>query len=117
ALPNRPGGTAAGGPPMRAPTIAESAVADAPQYLVGARLREPVMPEDYLTTEAALHVGELVVVETGNGTTVAEVRRPVRPLPEFKRGRLYRRIVRRATQAEAAEWRARPRRRQRGAAP
>ncbi len=35
------------------------------------------------------------------------MRRPGRPLPEFKRGRLYRRVVRRATEPEAAEWRER----------
>src|SRR5215470_13556422 len=32
------------------------------------------------------------------------VRLPKRPLPEFKRGRLYRKLIRRATEAEAAEW-------------
>ena len=31
------------------------------------------------------------------GPAVAEVRRPKRPLPEFKRGRLYRRVIRLAT--------------------
>jgi cell fate regulator YaaT (PSP1 superfamily) len=93
---------------MTDPTaVIEPTVADVPQYLVGVRLREPVMPEDYLTAEAVLHVGELVVVETANGTTVAEIRRPVRPLPDFKRGRLYRRVVRRASESEGAEWRER----------
>ena len=79
--------------------------AGVPQYLVGVRVREPVMAEDYLTTEAGLHVGDFVVVDSGNGTTLGEVRRPQRPVPEFKRGRLYRRVVRRATEAERAEWR------------
>src|SRR6266545_1310957 len=87
--------------------VVESAAAEIPQYLVGVRLREPLMPEDYLTTEAELHVGDFVVVETGSGTTVAEVRRPGRLLPEFKRGRLYRQVVRRATDAELSEWRER----------
>ncbi len=87
--------------------VVESAAAEIPQYLVGVRLREPLMPEDYLTTEAELHVGDFVVVETGSGTTVAEVRRPGRLLPEFKRGRLYRRVVCRATDAELSEWRER----------
>src|SRR6266508_536769 len=87
--------------------VVEPAAAEIPQYLVGVRLREPLMPEDYLTTEAELHVGDLVVVETGSGTTVAEVRRPGRLLPEFKRGRLYRQVVRRATDAELSEWRER----------
>ena len=47
------------------------------------------------------------MVETGGGTAVGEVRRPRRPLPEFKRDRLYRRVVRPATEAEAREWRER----------
>src|SRR5262249_40046190 len=81
-----------------------------PAYLIGVRLREPLMAEDHLTTAVDLHVGEFVVVETAAGTAVAEVRRPHRPLPEFKRGRLYRRVLRRATEAETAEWRERRRR-------
>ena len=85
----------------------EASAPEAPQYLVGIRVREPVMAEDYLTTEVGLHVGDFVVVDSGNGTTVAEVRRPQRPLPEFKRGRLYRRVLRRASGAELAEWRER----------
>jgi len=76
-------------------------------YLIGARLREPWFAEDYLTTDPDLHVGDFVVVETGGGTAVAEIRRPKRELPESKRGRLYRRIVGRATPAEVAEWRER----------
>jgi hypothetical protein len=83
----------------------EASAPEAPQYLVGIRVREPVMAEDYLTTETGLHVGEFVIVDSGNGTTVGEVRRPQRPLPEFKRGRLYRRVLRRATDAERTEWR------------
>jgi cell fate regulator YaaT (PSP1 superfamily) len=79
----------------------------APLYLVGLRLREPLFAEDYLTTESELHVGDLAVVEATGGTAVAEVRRPKRPLPEFKRGRLYRKVVRLATPEEAAEWRQR----------
>jgi cell fate regulator YaaT (PSP1 superfamily) len=85
--------------------VAEASAPEVPQYLVGIRVREPVMAEDYLTTEVGLHVGDFVVVDSANGTTVAEVRRPQRPLPEFKRGRLYRRVIRRATEAERAEWR------------
>src|SRR5215467_13354508 len=73
-------------------------------YLIGVRLREPLQAEDYQTDIEELHVGDFVVVETGQGTTVGEVRRPKRPLPEFKRGRLYRKLIRRATEAEAAEW-------------
>ena len=78
-----------------------------PLYLVGLRLREPLFAEDYLTTETELHVGDLAVVEAAGGTAVAEVRRPKRPLPEFKRGRLYRKVVRLATPEEATEWRQR----------
>ncbi len=76
-------------------------------YLIGLRLREPLFAEDYLTTEVELSVGDFVVVEGGGGTAVAEVRRPKRLLPEFKRGRLYRRVLRRATSSEVAEWRER----------
>jgi cell fate regulator YaaT (PSP1 superfamily) len=78
-----------------------------PQYLVGIRLREPLIAEDYLTTETGLHVGDFVVVDAGTDTALGEVRRPGRPLPEFKRGRLYRRVVRPATEGEVAEWRER----------
>ena len=68
------------------------------------RLREPLQAEDHLTDMEDLHVGDFGVVETGQGTAVGEVRRPKRPLPEFKRGRLYRKVLRRATDAEVAEW-------------
>ena len=74
-------------------------------YLVGLRLREPLFAEDYLATDAELHVGDLAVVEASGGTAVAEVRRPKRPLPEFKRGRLYRRVIRRATPPLPRAWR------------
>jgi len=87
--------------------LLEPAATERMQNLIGVRLREPLMPEDHLTTEAALHVGDVVIVETGSGPTTAEVRRPARPLPDFKRGRLYRNVVRRATDQEAAEWRER----------
>ena len=87
--------------------VVEAGTPEMPQYLVGIRLREPLMAEDYLTTEAELHVGDFVIVDAGGGTAVGEVRRPQRPLPEFKRGRLYRRVLRRATDAELAEWRER----------
>jgi len=84
--------------------------AEAPRYLIGLRLREPLFTEDYVTTEAELHVGDLALVEVSGGTAVAEVRRPKRPLPDFKRGRLYRRVIRLATAEEGAEWRERRRR-------
>jgi len=76
-------------------------------YLIGVRLRAPLQAEDHLTDQEDLAVGDFVVVETGQGTTVGEIRRPKRPLPEFKRGRLYRQVMRRATQPEVAEWRER----------
>ena len=74
-------------------------------YLIGVRLREPLQAEDHQTSMEDLHVGDFVVVETGQGTAVGEVRRPKRLLPDFKRGRLYRTVLRRATDAERAEWR------------
>jgi len=95
-------------------TIVEPAVEEIPQFLVGIRLREPLMAEDYLTTDADLHVGDFVVVETGGSTAIAEVRRPKRALPEFKRGRLYRKVIRRATESEVTDWRARRGRELRG---
>jgi len=82
-------------------------VEDETRYLIGVRLREPLSADDYLTADIELHVGDFCVVETGGGTAVGEVRRPRRPLPEFKRDRLYRKVVRRATTAEAGEWRER----------
>ncbi len=92
----------------------EPAVEETPQYLVGIRLREPLMPEDYLTTEPGLHVGEFVVVETGGGTAVGEVRRPQRLLPEFKKGRLFRKVLHPANAGEVADWRERRSREVRG---
>ena len=88
------------------PTTAAAAV-DEPRYLVGVRLREPWLAEDYQTTDTELHVGDFVVVETGGATAVGEVRRPKRPVPEWRRDRLYRKVVRRATSSEASEWRER----------
>ncbi len=88
-------------------TVVEPVVEEIPQFLIGIRLREPLMADDYLTMDADLHVGDFVMVETGGGTAVAEVRRPKRLLPEFKRGRLYRKVIRRATETEVADWRAR----------
>src|SRR5262245_38411904 len=85
----------------------EAVASEAPQFLIGIRLRDPLLPEDYLTTESDLHVGEFVIVDLGTDTALGEVRRPGPPLPEFKRGRLYRRVVRRATDTEVAEGRER----------
>jgi len=94
---------------MSETTDTETAVEPEAQlpYLIGVRLRAPLQAEDHLTDQEDLAVGEFVIVETGQGTAVGEIRRPKRPLPEFKRGRLYRQVMRRATDAEMDEWRER----------
>ena len=78
------------------------------EFLVGVRLRESVQADDYRIAESfSVHVGDVVEVETRTGTVLGEVRRPRRPIPEFRRDRLYRRVVRPATDAEHAEYRER----------
>jgi cell fate regulator YaaT (PSP1 superfamily) len=94
------GGAAPPGPP-REPVVP---VGD---FLIGVRLRPTALAEDYRVGELALHVGDLVVVETGTGTAFGEVRRPRRPLPEARRDRLYRAVLRRATEGEVLEHRER----------
>src|SRR4029434_9375287 len=74
-------------------------------YLIGVRLREPLQAEDHQTAMEDLHVGDLAVVETAQCTVLGEVRRRKRPFPECRRGRLYRTVLRRATDGETAEWR------------
>src|SRR5215813_1874737 len=82
--------------------------AAAVEYLVCRLLLEVAKAEDYLAAEDLdLHVGDLVMVSTEGGQTVGEVRRPRRPLPDFKRDRPFQRIVRAATEAEGHEWRER----------
>jgi cell fate regulator YaaT (PSP1 superfamily) len=84
------------------------------EWLIGIRLRDTALAEDYkLVEDVAPSVGEIVMVETASGTALGEVRRPRRLLPEFKRDRLYRRVVRAATDAEAREYRDRRRREER----
>jgi cell fate regulator YaaT (PSP1 superfamily) len=84
------------------------------EWLIGIRLRDTATADDYkLVDDLALAVGDVVVVETANGTALGEVRRPRRPLPDFKRDRLYRRVVRPATETEAREYRDRRRREER----
>jgi cell fate regulator YaaT (PSP1 superfamily) len=84
------------------------------EWLIGIRLRETAQAEDYkLVEDVAPSVGEIVVVETATGTAIGEVRRPRRPLPDFKRDRLYRRVVRAATEGEEREYRDRRRREER----
>ncbi|PYM14819.1 MAG: stage 0 sporulation protein [Candidatus Rokuibacteriota bacterium] len=75
------------------------------EYLIGVRLRESTIADDYKLVGLDLHVGDLVVVETANGTVVGEVRRPKRPVPEAKKDRLYRRVVRLAFPHEVRTWR------------
>ena len=85
------------------------------EYLIGVRLRDSAPADDYkLVGELELHVGDVVVVETPSGTALGEVRRPRRPVPDFKRDRLYRRVVALATEGEAGEYRERRDREQRG---
>jgi cell fate regulator YaaT (PSP1 superfamily) len=77
------------------------------EYLIGVRLREVMPADDYKVVDVEARVGDLVIVESGTGTAVGEVRRPRRPLPDSKKDRLYRRVLRRATDDEAREWRER----------
>ena len=76
---------------------------DGGEFLIGIRLREGLNADDYKLVDFQLHVGDLAVVETANGTAIGEVRRPSRALPEFRRDRLYRRVLRPATEREARE--------------
>ena len=81
------------------------------EWLIGIRLRDTASADDYkLVGDEAPSVGAIVMVETVSGTALGEVRRPRRPLPEFKRDRLYRRLVRAATDVETREYRDRRRR-------
>ena len=81
---------------------------DPEEYLVGVRLRDTVPADDYkLVGDLPLHVGDIVVVEAPTGTLTGEVRRPRRVVPEFRRDRLYRRVVGLASEDEAQEYRRR----------
>ena len=81
---------------------------DPEEYLVGVRLRDTAPADDYkLVGDLPLHVGDIVVVEAQVGTLTGEVRRPRRVIPEFKRDRLYRRVVGLASDDEAREYRRR----------
>jgi cell fate regulator YaaT (PSP1 superfamily) len=76
------------------------------EYLVGVRLRDTAAADDYkLVGDLVLHVGDVVSVETQSGTALGEVRRPRRPVPEFRRDRLYRRVIGLASEDEAREYR------------
>ena len=75
-------------------------------FLVGVRLRATALTDDYRVGELELHVGDFVVVETlTSETAVGEVRRAKREVPESKKDRAYRRVLRVATEAEASEYR------------
>src|SRR5262245_2064657 len=77
-------------------------------FLVGVRLRETAPADDYRVAEdLELHVGDLVLVETSAESTVGEVRRPKREIPEAKKDRLYRRVLRHASETEARAYRER----------
>jgi len=79
--------------------------------LVGIRLRDTAQADDYrVAGDLELHVGDLVLVETSAESTIGEVRRPRREIPEAKKDRLYRRVLRLATEAEARAYRERRRR-------
>ena len=81
---------------------------DPEEYLVGVRLRDTSPADDYkLVGDLPLHVGDIVLVEAQTGTLTGEVRRPRRLIPEFKRDRLYRRVVGLASTEEAREYRRR----------
>ena len=81
---------------------------DPEEYLIGVRLRDTAPADDYkLVGDLPLHVGDIVVVEAPTGTLTGEVRRPRRGIPEFKRDRLYRRVVGLASEDEAREYRRR----------
>jgi cell fate regulator YaaT (PSP1 superfamily) len=83
------------------------------EFLIGVRLRDGANADDYKIVDLEAHVGDLVLVETQNGAVIGEVRRPRRPLPEMKKDRLYRRVVRQATAGETREYRQRHEREQR----
>ena len=61
-------------------------------FLIGIRLRATAAANDYrVTDDVALRVGDIALVEgkDGTGTSFGEVRRPRRPLPDFKRDRTF----------------------------
>jgi len=84
--------------------VATETVETTSKFLIGIRLREPLNADDYLVEEFDLHVGDFCVVESATGTAAGEVRRPKRPLPESKRDRLFRKVIRKATTSEVNEW-------------
>jgi cell fate regulator YaaT (PSP1 superfamily) len=76
-------------------------------FLIGVRLRAGHNTDDYrVSGDLDLHVGDLCLVETQAEPAVGEVRRPRRPVPDFKRDASYRRVLRAATESEAHDYRA-----------
>jgi cell fate regulator YaaT (PSP1 superfamily) len=76
-------------------------------FLIGIRLRATASANDYrVADDVELHVGDIALVDVkdGAGTGFGEVRRPRRPVPDFKRDRAFPRVLRRATEVEAREW-------------
>jgi len=57
------------------------------EYLVGVRLARAGAATLQAVGDLVLHVGDVVSVETQSGTALGEVRRPRRPVPEFRRDR------------------------------
>jgi cell fate regulator YaaT (PSP1 superfamily) len=85
-----------------APDVPASAPEAVPR-LVGVRLREGARADDYLVDALVVHVGDHCIVEVPRGHAIGQVRRPARPVPEFKRDRAYPRVLRLATPEEVAE--------------
>jgi len=84
------------------------------EWLIGIRTRDTAPADDFkLVEDLPLTVGDIVLVETGPGAALGEVRRPRRLVPDFKRDRLFRRVVRIATAGEAREYRERRQREER----
>jgi cell fate regulator YaaT (PSP1 superfamily) len=87
------------------------------EWLIGIRTRDTVPADDFkLVEDLPVTVGDIVLVETGSSTALGEVRRPRRAVPDFKRDRLFRRVVRIATDAETREYRDRRQREERAIA-
>ena len=84
------------------------------EWLIGIRTRDTAPADDFkLVEDLPLTVGDIVLVETGPGAALGEVRRPRRLVPDFKRDRLFRRVVRLATAGEAREYHERRQREER----
>jgi len=84
--------------------------------LVGVRLRATAQADDYRVGDLELHVGDLVLVQTGAEPALGEVRRPKREIPETKKDRAYPRVLRAATDEEARAYRERREREERAIA-